>query len=70
MTKVVTVRGKRYEVGAFHPRMFEKGVYSVSFHEIGQLRLDRFMHHTQVIAKNPDNAIRKAKAEFEARGYL
>ena len=53
--------GIRWSATAFHPLMFERNVYAVSFYQVGKPKLDRFTKFTQVKARNGAEAIEKAR---------
>lgn len=53
----------KWNVSAFHPTLFEKGVYAVSFWQVGKPRFDKYTKFTQVIARNGEEAIKKARKE-------
>ncbi|MGB9674668.1 MAG: hypothetical protein ACPLX8_00885, partial [Nanopusillaceae archaeon] len=44
---------------AFHPLLFEDGVYTVDFHKKGTLRTDKNDYFTQIKAKNSKEAVEK-----------
>ncbi len=61
----IMTRKIKYEVTeAFHPQMFERGLYAVSFKQKGKLALDKYTKFTQVKARSRKEAIKKARREL------
>nr|WP_294806908.1 AAA family ATPase [uncultured Nitrososphaera sp.] len=58
------IKGKEYEVEAFHPEAFEEGAFTVRFHEVGKPRTDQYSRDTMVKADNITDAIDKARASL------
>ncbi len=62
--RIKTINNTKYEIESFHPLAFEKGVFTVRFHEKGKPFLDKFSKDTMVKANNSREAINIAQKEL------
>jgi hypothetical protein len=59
-----TINNKTYDVESFHPLAFQKGVYTVRFHESGKPYTDEYSRSTMVKASDSREAIGLARKEY------